>query len=64
MNYLTPDLFAAWLAGGMRAYCYLRAAHAFAVDAKDFVAAAELDWLEDVLNVKTATELTTMEVAA
>lgn len=57
MNYLTPDFFEAWRAGGLRAYCYLEATMRYAVACKDFTAAAELDFLQDVLNERTALEV-------
>lgn len=57
MNYLTKDFFEAWRAGGLRAFCYLEATMRYALACKDFTAAAELDFLQDVLNERTALEV-------
>lgn len=57
MNYQHPDFYAAWAQGGRRAYCYLRTAREWAMSSRDYVTAAELDFLEDVLNVKTVLEV-------
>ena len=57
MNYQHPDFFAAWAQGGRRAYCYLRTAREWAMSSRDYATAAELDFLEDVLNVKTVLEI-------
>lgn len=57
MNYFTPDFYAAWAEGGLRAYCYLAAAMHFALARGDFVSAAELDWLQDVMDQKIASEI-------
>lgn len=57
MNYVNRDFFHAWAQGGRHAYCYLSAARQWAVCARDYAAAAELDWLEDILNLKTAQEI-------
>lgn len=61
MNYLNEDLFQAWAAGGMHAYCHLHSARKFALCARDYEAAAQLDWLEDVLDLKMASEIMASE---
>lgn len=57
MNYLTVDLFAVWAAGGRSAYCHLQAAREWAMAARDWVAAAEIDFLTDILDSRTALEM-------
>lgn len=56
MNYLTPDFFDAWRAGGLRAFCYLEATMRYALARGDFVAAAELDFLTNVMYWRMAME--------
>jgi len=61
MNYLSKDFYEAWAEGGRRAYCWINAARQWAISARDYVAAAELDFLTDVLDQKIANEI--MEAA-
>lgn len=56
-NFMQPDFVAAWTAGGMRAYSALPCARERALCLRDYPTAMVLDWLEDVLDVKTMQEL-------
>lgn len=57
MNYLTKDFFEAWREGGLRAYCYIDATLRFALARSDFVAAAELCFLYELMHERMALEV-------
>lgn len=56
-NWIINDLCDAWRLGGRRTYCYLDSVRCWAQVTRDHPSGAELDWLTDILDLKTESEI-------